>query len=175
MSIGTTSIDCWRCGGPSGSVLPITISTRQCLCSALDVHHLRPLMTYSSPSRSIRVWMLVASLEATAGSVIANAERISPASSGRSQRSLCSSVPNCVSTSMLPVSGALQFIASGARCGERPMSSASGAYSALVRPGPHSGSGWKRFHRPRERASALSSSMIGGWKCGSPDSRICAS
>ena len=78
------------------------------------VHHLRPLSTYSSPSRSIRSWMFVASELATSGSVMANAERISPSSSGRSQRSFCSSVPNCVSTSMLPVSGALQLHASGA-------------------------------------------------------------
>ena len=63
--------------------------------------------------------------------------------------SLCSSVPKSVRTSMLPVSGALQFIASGARWRLRPMISASGAYSAFVRPGPHSSCGWKRFHRPR--------------------------
>ena len=60
---------------------------------ALVVYHLRPLITYSSPSRSMRDSMLVASLEATAGSVIAKQERISPASSGFSQRSLCSGVP----------------------------------------------------------------------------------
>ena len=34
----------------------------------------------------MRAWMLVASDEATAGSVIANAERISPRKSGSSQR-----------------------------------------------------------------------------------------
>ena len=78
------------------------------------VHHLRPLMTYSSPSRSIRVAMFVASELATSGSVIAKPERISPSSSGRSQRSFCSGVPNRCSTSMLPVSGAAQLIASGA-------------------------------------------------------------
>ena len=72
--------------------------------------------------------MFVASELATSGSVIANAERISPSSSGRSQRSFCSSVPNCVSTSMLPVSGAAQFTASGASR-LRPVISASGAYS----------------------------------------------
>ena len=37
--------------------------------------------------------MLVASLEATSGSVMAKAERISPAISGGSQRSFCSGVP----------------------------------------------------------------------------------
>jgi hypothetical protein len=60
---------------------------------ALVVYHLRPLMTYSSPSRMIELSMLVASLDATAGSVIANDDRISPASSGTSQRSCCSGVP----------------------------------------------------------------------------------
>jgi hypothetical protein len=61
------------------------------------VHHLRPLITYSSRppevSRSMRDSMLVASELATAGSVIANALRISPASSGSSQRFLCSGLP----------------------------------------------------------------------------------
>jgi hypothetical protein len=51
------------------------------------------LITYSSPSRRMLHSMLVASEEATAGSVIRNAERISPASSGCSQVSLCASVP----------------------------------------------------------------------------------
>jgi hypothetical protein len=37
-------------------------------------------------------WMLVASDEATAGSVIRKAERISPASSGSSHFCLCASV-----------------------------------------------------------------------------------
>ena len=95
-----------------GSVLPITISTLQFGCKALVVHHLRPLRTYSSPSRSIRSSMFVASDDATAGSVIPNAERISPASSGFSQRSWFSGVAKCENTSMLPVSGAEQLHAS---------------------------------------------------------------
>ena len=41
----------------------------------------------------MRVQMLVASDEATSGSVIAKAERISPSSSGLSQRALISSEP----------------------------------------------------------------------------------
>ena len=49
--------------------------------------------------------MFLASDEATSGSVMANAERISPASSGFSHRSFCSAVPTRSSTSMLPVSG----------------------------------------------------------------------
>jgi hypothetical protein len=85
------------------------------------------LTTYSPPSRSIEVRMLRASLEATSGSVIANADRISPASSGASQRCFCSAVPNRCRISMLPVSGAAQLVASGASSGDQPVSSASGA------------------------------------------------
>ncbi|HZW45306.1 MAG TPA: acyl-CoA dehydrogenase family protein [Dermatophilaceae bacterium] len=54
-------------------------------------------------------------------------------------------------TSMFPLSGAAQFIASGASIGERPDSSTSGAYSRLVRPAPNSVPDRKRFHRPRSR------------------------
>ncbi|CAM5502944.1 hypothetical protein STENM223S_02414 [Streptomyces tendae] len=76
-------------------------------------------MTYSSPSRSMCVVMLVASEEATSGSVIANAERISPAEQ-RLQPLLASaaSSPNWASTSMLPVSGAAQLVAVGAELGD---------------------------------------------------------
>lgn len=149
------------------------MSTLQFLCIAFEANHLRPLSTYASPSRSIRSSMLVASELATRGSVIAKAEAIVPSSRGLRYFSLCSSLPNSVSTSMLPVSGALQLHASEAMW-LRPMISASGAYSRFVRPGPHSECGWNRFHSPRLRASALSSSRIGGWKCGSPDARICS-
>ena len=100
------------------------------------IHHLRPLRTYSSPSRTIEVSMLVASDDATSGSVIANADRMLPSSSGASQRSFCSGLPNMASTSMLPVSGAAQLSAGGARCPARPVISASGAYWRLVRPAP---------------------------------------
>ena len=62
------------------------MSTLQRGSFAPEVHHLRPLITYSSPCFSMRACMLVASDEATAGSVIANAERISPRKSGSSQR-----------------------------------------------------------------------------------------
>ena len=113
--------------------------------------------------------MLVASDEATSGSVMQNAERISPSSSGRSHCARCCSVPNSASSSMLPVSGAAQFSASGASAGLRPVISASGAYWRLVSPAP---SGWlarNRFHSPRLRASALSSATTGGRCHGNPD------
>ena len=56
--------------------------------------------------------MFVASELATHGSVIAKHERISPSSSGTSHSSCCSVVPNSARISMLPVSGAAQFVAS---------------------------------------------------------------
>ena len=59
--------------------------------------------------------MLRASEEATSGSVIEKPERIVPSSNGASHRCFCSGVPNMCSSSMLPVSGAAQLIASGAR------------------------------------------------------------
>ena len=119
------------------------------------------------------VAMLRASEDATSGSVIANAERISPSSSGRSHCSRCRSVPNIASTSMLPVSGAAQFMADGARTGLRPLISASGAYCRFVRPAPCS-PGRNRFHSPRSRACVLSSSMTGGTVHGSAAAATCS-
>jgi hypothetical protein len=80
------------------------------------------------------VWMLRASEDATSGSVIAKPDRISPSSSGFSHRCFCSSVPNNMSVSMLPVSGAPTFIASGAMVGDQPVISATEAYSRLDSP-----------------------------------------
>src|SRR5690606_20716461 len=74
-----------------------------------EMNHLRPVITYSSPSRSMRVPMLRASEEATSGSVMAKAERISPSSNGCSHCCCCRGVPNSASSSMLPVSGAAQL------------------------------------------------------------------
>src|SRR5947207_12878799 len=87
-SIGSRIIDCCRYLWAVGSVLPMKIATLQRGSPAPDVHHLVPLMTYSSPSRRMLDWMLVASDDATAGSVIANALLILPSRSGCSQRSL---------------------------------------------------------------------------------------
>ena len=56
-------------------------------------HHLRPLTTYSLPRMAMLHWMFVASEDATSGSVIKNAERISPFISGFSHLSLCARVP----------------------------------------------------------------------------------
>ncbi len=133
-------IDCCRCGAADGSVFPITINTRQFRCNAFDANHFRPLSTYSSPSRTIDNSTFVASELATAGSVIANADAIVPSSNGVRYFSLCSAVPNNSSTSILPVSGALQLHASDA-IWLRPMISANGAYSRFVNPAPVPGCG----------------------------------
>src|SRR3984885_8100025 len=104
--------------------------------------------------------MLVASEDATLGSVIAKQERISPASSGLSHFSFNSGEAQRSSTSMFPVSGAEQLNTSGPM-GERPMISHSGAYSRLVNPAPCSLAGRNRFHSPAARALGFKSSMTG--------------
>ena len=71
----------------------MTISRAQRGSPTPDDHHLRPLITYSSRSRRMDVRILVASEDATSGSVIRKAERISPAISGLSQRAFCSGEP----------------------------------------------------------------------------------
>src|ERR1019366_6594476 len=86
-SIGTTIMDCCLCLGAAGSVLPMKIATLHRESPAPEIHHLWPLRIYSSPSRRISDSMLVASEDATCGSVMAKQERTSPESSGLSQRS----------------------------------------------------------------------------------------
>src|SRR5262244_626260 len=94
LSRGTMIIDCCLyLSGFFGSVLPMKMSTLQRGSPMPDVHHLSPLMTYSSPCRVMLDSMLVASDEATFGSVIANADRILPSSSGSRYSFLCSGVP----------------------------------------------------------------------------------
>ena len=59
---------------------------KSCSEKKSETHHLCPLMTYSFVfgSKSNRVLIFVASDDATPGSVMANADRISPESSGSS-------------------------------------------------------------------------------------------
>jgi len=57
---------------------------------------------------------------------MAKAERISPRISGSSQRARCAGLAKRCSSSMLPLSGALQLKTSATQ-GRRPMASASGA------------------------------------------------
>ena len=93
VSRGTRIIDCCRYFGDCGSLLPMKMNRRQRALPAPEVHHLRPLIRYASPSPTMELSILVASLEATRGSVMAKAERISPASSGSSHCFFCSGVP----------------------------------------------------------------------------------
>ena len=123
VSIGTRICDCWRCLGASGSVLTMQIITLQRGSPAPEVQCFSPLMTHSSPSRVAEVQMLVASDEATSGSVMPKQDRISPASSGSSHCFFWASLPYLCSTSMLPVSGAEQLKISAANR-DLPISSA---------------------------------------------------
>ena len=79
---------------------------------------------------------VVGSEPETSGSVIEKQLRISPSSSGSSQRARCSSVPCSARISMFPVSGAEQLKAIGATAGLRPISSHSTPYSAFDSPAP---------------------------------------
>lgn len=91
--MGTRIMDCWRCVGAVLSVLPMKMDILQRGSIAPEIHHLRPLITYSSPSRVMSDSMLVASEDATAGSVMAKQERMSPESSGSSHCFFCCSLP----------------------------------------------------------------------------------
>src|ERR1700674_4861351 len=93
VSSGTRIIDCCLCAGAEGSVLPIKIAILHRGSPAPEDHHFRPLIRYSSPSRTILAPMLVASEDATSGSLMEKHDRISPASSGFSHLSFCSAVP----------------------------------------------------------------------------------
>ena len=108
------------CAAASGSVTAITIPNAA--PSAPLENHLCPSITHSSPSRAARVRRLVGSDPETSGSVIEKNERISPATSGRSQRSFCSLVPKRCRISPLPASGAWQPKTSWAQT-LRPISS----------------------------------------------------
>mmetsp|Transcript_76938 Transcript_76938/g.212617 ORF Transcript_76938/g.212617 Transcript_76938/m.212617 type:complete len:291 (+) Transcript_76938:512-1384(+) len=157
-SRGTRIMDCCWWIGPVKLVLPRSTKTLHSGRIAPEIHHLWPLTTYSSPSGSILVEMLVASLDATPGSVIAKAERISPFSNGSNHCLFCCSLPNLSRTSMLPVSGAEQFIARFA-APFMPRISAMGEYSSTD---SLETSGKKRFMIPRDFASARSWLRMGG-------------
>jgi hypothetical protein len=76
--------------------------SRPCTLGA-PTHHFRPEQT-TSPLlvTSTVACMLVASLDATCGSVMANAERMVPARRGCSHCCCCCGLPYMASTSMLP-------------------------------------------------------------------------
>src|SRR5258708_19838439 len=92
-SRGTRTMDCCLCLAAAGSVLPMKMEILQRGSPAPEDHHLCPLMTYSSPWRAMLAAILVASDEATPGSVLAHHERISPASAAFILRSFFSASP----------------------------------------------------------------------------------
>jgi hypothetical protein len=114
-----------RLSSPS-ALRHMTISNRQCGCAAPVMNHLRPLITNCVTTRRTVVCRLVGSLEATSGSDIAKAERMSPRAAAAAATAPLRMVAKRCSSSMLPVSGALQLNTSAAQ-GRRPMASASGA------------------------------------------------
>ena len=90
------------------------MTIRKSATEALVENHLRPLITHWSPSSTALVCSSVGSLPAVSGSVIENADRRSPASSGYSHCSFWSSVPAMARISELPESGAWLPNATGA-------------------------------------------------------------
>ena len=136
-SIGTSTMHCCRCTGAEASFFPIKMQMAQRASHAPEIQTLRPVTTYSSPSRLTepaachatwapqaahvfpRVmrcqhnqciihtedspprsttdprapWMLVASDDATLGSVIAKHDRTSPRRSGTSHCACCAALP----------------------------------------------------------------------------------
>ena len=78
--------------------------------------------------------IFLASEEATWGSVMRKADRISPSISGFNHCAFCSSFAYLARTSMLPVSGAEQLTASEATL-DFPSHSAIRPYSRLLKPG----------------------------------------
>src|ERR1700735_1714960 len=93
VSSGTRIIDCCLCADAEGSLLPMNIAILHRGSPAPEDHHFRPLITYSSPSRTMHDAMLVASEDATSGSVMQKQDRISPANNGFSHFSFWASVP----------------------------------------------------------------------------------
>src|SRR5687768_8043123 len=100
-SIGMITRLCFVYLSPSGFDRPMNRHTLHRGSAAPLDHHLRPLITYSSPSRVIVECRLVGSELATSGSVIPKHDRISPSSRGFSHVAFCSSVPNSARISML--------------------------------------------------------------------------
>ena len=163
-SVGTIIVECcvWR--ELSGFDFPMTSINLHLGEITPVVHHFFPLRTYSSPSRLISSSIFVASDEATSGSVIAYADLISPASSGSSHSFCCSGVPYFASTSILPLSGALQLKICCAQA-DLDIVSKSPAISKFVKPGLHGAYsfGKNKFHSSCFFASFFRSSYQSGY------------
>ena len=149
------NIDARPCGRASGSVTAMTM--RKSATDALEENHLWPSTTHSpaASSSTARVCSVVGSEPALPGSVIENAERRSPASSGCSQRSFCSSLPAIAMSSALPESGGWLPKALGPS-GEEPRISCMRPSLTWPKPWPPSSGGRCAAHRPRSRTCSCS-------------------
>nr|GMD31567.1 Uncharacterised protein [Ipomoea batatas] len=134
--ISTKIMDCCLCIGAVGSVFPCKMRSLHLGSMAPLVHHFFPLMIYESPSLFMEHSILVASEDATCGSVIAKPDRIFPSSKGISHSLICSAFPYRSNTSIFPVSGAPQLKTCGAQI-ERPIISQRYPYSRLESPAPN--------------------------------------
>ena len=82
------------------------ITMKKSAAHPLDVNHLCPLMTHSSPSRTASVASERGSEPAASGSVIENPDSKVPSINGSSHLRFCSSVPYLTRMVALPELGA---------------------------------------------------------------------
>ena len=146
-----------RCDGrASGDVTAMTM--RKSAIEPLEENHLCPSISQLSPSRVARVCSCVGSEPGVCGSVMLKALRRSPASSGCSQRSFCSSVPAIARISELPESGAALPNASGAM-GDVPSTSCMSPRRTWPIPWPPSSGGRCVAHSPRSLTCSRSGAI----------------
>ena len=127
---------------------------------APEDHHLRPLKTYSLPSR--RCWneMLVASDEATAGSVMQKQERMRPQAAAPASGLAAPGAGARQHFHVARIGGGAVEHLGGHRYAAHDF--AQGAYSRLVAPARRSLSGRNKFHSLRLLALGLSCSRMAG-------------
>ena len=121
-------------------------------------NHLWPSITQSSPSWTAAVSSSVGSDPALSGSVIENAERRSPASSGCSHCCFWSSVPAIARISELPESGAALPNATGAN-GLVPRISCMSPRRTCPKPWPPRSGGRCAAHSPRSLTCSCSGAI----------------
>ena len=113
----------------------------------LEVNHLCPLITHSSPSSTAVVDISTGSEPAWSGSVMENPDRSRPARRGWSHRSFCAGLPKLASTSELPESGAWLPNTVGAQ-GDMPSISCIRPSLTCPKPWPPSSGVRWAAHRP---------------------------
>ena len=131
-----------------GSPAVRAITMKKPAPSAPVMNHLRPVIRQPPGTRRASVSSAVGSEPAPgAGSVIANADRTSPATNGRRNSSCWSAVATSASRCTLPSSGAATLIASGPNS-EYPAASNTGARSTMPSPSPPYSHGCVRAEQP---------------------------